>query len=114
MKKLLLALALIVLVAPAAFAEEALEIEDSGVEPPAVETVETVEAQPETQERVAEEDVLDSNGLPATTIAELETPTSSYACPWYTIYCRRDAQCDNYCGAPGAGACESGCCACLF
>ncbi|HEX7185771.1 MAG TPA: hypothetical protein VF756_28360 [Thermoanaerobaculia bacterium] len=36
-----------------------------------------------------------------------------YSCPWYTIYCRRDRDCDNYCGTPGWGACSNGCCACL-
>jgi hypothetical protein len=34
-------------------------------------------------------------------------------CPSYTIYCQRDIQCDTYCGTPGWGACEGGCCACL-
>ena len=39
---------------------------------------------------------------------------SAYECPPYTTYCRTGTQCDGYCGAPGAGACVRGCCACTF
>lgn len=107
MKNVLLALALLVVLTPAALAEDA--------ETPAVETpaAETVAAQPETAEPVVTDEVLDRNGLPIAAI-ELLTEKAGYECPSYTIYCWRDSQCDGYCGAPGAGACEFGCCACLF
>jgi hypothetical protein len=34
-------------------------------------------------------------------------------CPWYTISCQTNSQCDSYCGTPGWGVCEGFCCACL-
>jgi hypothetical protein len=62
--------------------------------------------------------VLDADGLPMSALQvaldEATVAAAAYECPWYTTYCWKDVQCDSYCGAPGAGACESGCCACLF
>ena len=94
MKKMILALVLLFAFAPAALA-------DMG--PAATQSFEA-------------EWMLDADGLPmsALQVAMEEASLAGFGCPWYTISCNLDKQCDSYCGARGAGACESGCCACLF
>jgi len=38
---------------------------------------------------------------------------AAYWCPPYTLYCRKDSQCVDYCGSVEWAVCENGCCACL-
>lgn len=112
MKKLLLSLALLTILAPVTLAQDAADVENLNVEVPAPEAMDSPSA---TAEETVTATALDSNGLPVPAIeVATETVSASYECPSYTIYCRRDSQCDSYCGAPGAGACEFGCCACTF
>ena len=110
MKKLLFALVLLTAFAPAVLAEEA----------PVVETLdfEQVEAQAEVVEPAnvePETATLQLADLPVTALElAIQEVSANYECPPYTTYCRRDRNCDAYCGATGAGACVNGCCACYF
>lgn len=102
----LLVLALCLVSAPAVFADDVAEAE-TVTETAVVESTATAET-------VGVEVAADEDGLPITAVeAVLNIETAAF-CPWYTISCSRDRQCDAYCGAKGAGACESFCCACLF
>lgn len=109
MKKLLFALALLVIVAPAALAEDAVDAETPSVELPAMEAVDSQ------TEDAATAETLDDNGLPLSPL-ELATDkaSSAYECPPSTTYCQQNHQCDSFCGGPGSGACERGCCYCFF
>ena len=112
MKKLLFALALLVVLAPVTFAEEATNVETLNIE---VAAVEVVEAQPELAVQAEVEDVLDSDGLPLSALEiATEKASAGYECPPYTTYCQQDVQCDAGCGGPGTGACEFGCCRCAW
>ncbi len=115
MKKMLLILALVLMLTPAAFAEDAPALEAStdaaataavNTDAPAQEEAKSVA--PQTPDSAV--DVLPVTAIEIAT----EEAAAGYSCPPTTIYCRRDSQCDSFCGGAGAGACENGCCACAF
>ena len=58
-------------------------------------------------------------GLLALSMFAIEMPKpadAAYSCPWYSRYCRTNADCRGYCGT-GTPAeweiCSRGCCTCL-
>lgn len=106
MKKLLLALSLLVMLAPVALAEDAVDAETLNVELPAAQAVDSQ------TEDAATAEALDGNGLPISALdLAIARFSSNYECPPGQAYCWQDSQCDASCG-PGAGACTFGCCRC--
>ncbi len=115
MKKILLALVLVLAFAPIALAEELPETEANGVETAVEKSLEATSGLESAEAEAnmtadAMDQVLPQSAL---TIATKEA-ANDYSCPPYTIYCFRDYQCNNFCGGPGTGVCEFGCCACAF
>ena len=116
MKKILLALVLFLAFASTGLAGELPELEANEAESAVAQSlqpspgIESLEAEPTLIDNSVEQALPQS----ALSIATDEAASGGYSCPSYTIYCFRDNQCNNYCGAPGAGACVNGCCACAF
>lgn len=100
MKNWLCIIALLVMVAPLALADDATAADAEAL---AVETA----------EQPAPEVVLDDDGLPLSAVElYIRGASSGYECPPSTTYCQRSDQCDAFCGGPGFGVCQNGCCYC--
>lgn len=127
MKKFLWLSIVLVLCAPAAFADEApssmLSAEVQSVEAPQIAPGDSTLVDG-SFERVVLDNLapaavetaqIGADGLPTSALASATQEAAlGFSCPWYSTYCSYDRQCDSYCGAKGAGVCERRCCACLF
>ena len=112
MKKMLLVTALLLMFAPAAFADEATTAVADQVD--IVVADQTANA-PEAVEDAAATDTANLDALLPGTALDIATQqaAAAYECPPYSDYCWYDRQCDAQCGA-GAGVCSNGCCYCAF
>lgn len=105
MKNVLLALVLLFVATAAWAGDEAVEVEPV-VEQMVVENI--------------EQEIVETPEIDAEISSEAETlpldfdflKTEAAVCPFGAPRCRSNSMCDNYCGAPGFGACINYCCAC--